>query len=395
MSEQIIIAPGDETLVLSEQGARGPAGPTGPQGLSGAPGGVAVITQASHGFSVNEAVRFDGAAYVRSQADTPEHSEVFGIVSEVMSADVFKVTCYGAYSSTLPAGTYFLSASAAGTLTLIEPVSVGQVSKPVLNADGSTAFVINMRGALVQAPTVVRDCFMPVFGRPRHRRGLLPSLDVGRNAIYTVPSGRAAIVQGSGPLIYWGAGSSCTYFVELGLADGSWVRSFTNQSISQSQTTTFTAQYLPPILIEGESIAINASTAASVRALLSIFEFDLHPAIKTVRATSVEAGQNILYECPAGKMVAPVYQTPNPIGALYVMSYAYGGSTQIYRHLIPSGAIYDNSTRLSMSAASYSSGSSSVWNLPFMQAGDVLALECSSANSTINHFASFFELDAP
>lgn len=138
-------------------GVTGSTGPTGSTGATGAtgPGGSSTedIAQTAHGLSVQDVVRFDGTDYVKAQADTPEHAEVVGMVSEVADPDNFTLAVVGKVDglSALVAGTvYFLDPTTAGALTDTEPSTIGQVSKPLLIADSSSSgFLFNFRGEQV------------------------------------------------------------------------------------------------------------------------------------------------------------------------------------------------------------------------------------------------------
>lgn len=111
------------------------------------------ITQSSHGFSVGQALAYNGTAYVLAKADVAADAEVIGIVSAVADSNNFTLTLTGLITglSALTAGAvYFLDPSTAGALTTTEPTSVGAVSKPVLIAISTTSGVfVNMRGIAV------------------------------------------------------------------------------------------------------------------------------------------------------------------------------------------------------------------------------------------------------
>jgi hypothetical protein len=120
------------------------------------------VTQASHGFLVGNVVYLNGSTYALAQADTSPTAEAIGVVSNVVTANIFEVTELGYLSgvdttntveggAALTAGTvYFLSASTAGKLTAAEPSTIGYVSKPMLIADGaSSGYALNYRGVVV------------------------------------------------------------------------------------------------------------------------------------------------------------------------------------------------------------------------------------------------------
>lgn len=116
------------------------------------------ITQASHGFSVGDAVYYDttGAAYAKSKADAAATAECEGIVSAVNGND-FTLTLHGWITglSGLTAGEQYVSPTTAGALTTTEPSTAGHVSKPVMFAVSSSGGYVNiMRGMVIASSSV-------------------------------------------------------------------------------------------------------------------------------------------------------------------------------------------------------------------------------------------------
>ena len=120
------------------------------------------VTQNSHGFKVGNVVYLNGSTYALAKADTSPTAEAIGVISSVVTANIFEVTELGYLSgvdttntveggAALTAGTvYFLSASTAGKLTATEPSTIGYVSKPMLIADGaSSGYALNYRGIVL------------------------------------------------------------------------------------------------------------------------------------------------------------------------------------------------------------------------------------------------------
>ncbi len=128
----------------------------------GSGGAVNEVAQASHGFKVGNVVYLNGSTYALAKADTSPTAEAIGVISNVVTANAFEVTELGYLSdidttntveggAALTSGTvYFLSASADGKLTDIEPAIIGSISKPMLIADGAASgYVLNYRGSVV------------------------------------------------------------------------------------------------------------------------------------------------------------------------------------------------------------------------------------------------------
>lgn len=136
-------------------GTTGATGATGIAGATGADGSTYAIHQVAHTLVVGDVVRYDGAAYVRAQADTASHAEVVGLVTVVAGVDDFTLTVVGRVTGLtgLTGGVvYFLDAATPGALTATEPVAVNQISKPLLIANTATSgYFFNMRGARIGA----------------------------------------------------------------------------------------------------------------------------------------------------------------------------------------------------------------------------------------------------
>jgi hypothetical protein len=118
------------------------------------------ITQTTHWFSLGEILTLSGSTYVKAKADSVTTSDVVGMVSAVIDANNFTLTCSGFVSGLtgLTAGeTYFLSVSTAGAITLTDPTAINSVSKPVfLAATTTSGYVINYRGLVNDAPVIAK-----------------------------------------------------------------------------------------------------------------------------------------------------------------------------------------------------------------------------------------------
>lgn len=125
-----------------------------------ADGGAVVhtITQAGHGFSVGDVVRMTTTAttYTEAQADSSSNAEAIGIVVGV-SGDDFTLQQSGYFDGFvgLTAGSvYFLSPTVAGAVTVTEPSTAGQISKPLIIAESATTgWILSYRGNVVGSPS--------------------------------------------------------------------------------------------------------------------------------------------------------------------------------------------------------------------------------------------------
>jgi hypothetical protein len=120
---------------------------------------IKTITQTTHALILGDIVRFNGTTdrYVKAQADTEANAEVLGIVSKVTDANTFDLVTQGfvdltgyAAGAFSDGSVYYLSNSVAGGLTLTEPTTPGQVSKPIwYPVTTYTGYFANMRGMIV------------------------------------------------------------------------------------------------------------------------------------------------------------------------------------------------------------------------------------------------------
>lgn len=121
------------------------------------------VAQTGHGFRVGNAIYSTGNnTYAKCQANSVVTSEFVGIVTTVSDLNNFKFSSPGSIITLgVPAvvgGTVmYLDPSTAGALTSTEPSTIGQVSKPVMIVlnNGALAEILNMRGVLVSAASVI------------------------------------------------------------------------------------------------------------------------------------------------------------------------------------------------------------------------------------------------
>jgi len=102
------------------------------------------ITQAAHGFTMLDAVRFDGTNWVKAVADTTGASAAQAIVSNLFSASKFEITTKGpitvATHGLTVANYYWLDQTTAGASTSVAPTS-GTAQALMFVRDANTIFV--------------------------------------------------------------------------------------------------------------------------------------------------------------------------------------------------------------------------------------------------------------
>ena len=99
-------------------------------------GSTSEITQSSHGLAVKDAIRHNGSAWVKAQANATT-TLALGIVTAVADSNTFTVAQSGRFelsSHGLTVGQwYYLSASAAGGLVTTEPT----ISQPIVYVESA------------------------------------------------------------------------------------------------------------------------------------------------------------------------------------------------------------------------------------------------------------------
>ena len=100
-------------------------------------GSTSEITQSSHGLAVKDAIRHNGSAWVKAQANATT-TLALGIVTAVADSNTFTVAQSGRFelsSHGLTVGQwYYLSASAAGGLVTTEPT----ISQPIVYVESAS-----------------------------------------------------------------------------------------------------------------------------------------------------------------------------------------------------------------------------------------------------------------
>ncbi len=145
------IVVGDETVGLRNQAN------TIFDGTSAGGNITHTVTQNNHGFVIGDWLRYDGAAYVKAQANTSGNAESIGMVT-AKTTNTFTLTEAGwtdvlgaAVYAPLTAGSvYFLSHTTSGEASLTEPSGINEVSKPVLIATGTDeGWIMPYRGEIL------------------------------------------------------------------------------------------------------------------------------------------------------------------------------------------------------------------------------------------------------
>ena len=150
-------------------------------------GSTSDITQSSHGLAVKDAIRHNGSAWVKAQANATT-TLALGIVTAVADSNTFTVAQSGRFelsSHGLTVGQwYYLSASAAGGLVTTEPT----ISQPIVYVESASfIYVYQYRptNLLVDATTDITPGDNTVTSA-KIVNGTIVADDLATNAVTTI-----------------------------------------------------------------------------------------------------------------------------------------------------------------------------------------------------------------
>lgn len=209
----------------------------------------------------------------------------------------------------------------------------------------------------------------------------------GQNDIYTVPSGKIALIGRA--RFYNNNGSNATVSTALKIA-GTYYRQTGNATCSANAATSASPAIVAP---SGSTFAV-ATSLTSVNAWLDILELDAECGIIPIAATSFSSGDNVIYTCPPRKSATLV--DLNSFGQVLIgggLRYVNnsGGSATFKFYQVNSG---DSTSTSNLIAGAQSATNDSVNNgtsVSTMSAGDQIVLNTSVATAGQGVFSAVLE----
>lgn len=222
--------------------------------------------------------------------------------------------------------------------------------------------------------------------------GAFGPLSIGDNDLYTVPTGRRAII-GQCVLRNDTAGN-ITVFTEI-KHSGTYYRNSSNVTVSSGGNNGAPVMVASTILDAGDILAANAITTAGAYIAFTIIEFDSTSSLKSGNVFGLSTGDNTIYTCPTGKTAIPV--AINPVTAMFgrpMMGIAIGavapGTVSV--RLVKSGGspsivlISGNILTTNATVAILTAGSS-------LLAGDSFVANVTTGDSAQSIFSGWIELN--
>lgn len=204
----------------------------------------------------------------------------------------------------------------------------------------------------------------------------------GFNDIYTVPSGRRAILTSM-----WAVTQSSTVGATPAYKIGSTYFNGAGGSVALSTTTPQNIVSLIPLILEsGEVLSVYLASAISVNLWPVILEVDNSCVIKSSKTGPLTSGNNLCYTCPAGKSALILDPRLN-FGAPSASAIgAIGSANATYLQYVPNGQSPGSTFRISNNVTSGTTGggtsASSVMRGPSLNAGDMIYANAASSLQT-------------
>lgn len=229
---------------------------------------------------------------------------------------------------------------------------------------------------------------LPFFTWLKYIRGAISNSLASNNDVYTVPSGKKAIVT-SGRIYNTNVATAVTYF-NLKVS-GTYYRISPNTSTSTGAGSNVNVGIIWFILNAWESISLD-SDKTGVNCNIAIVEFNDSVPVNTAKILSLSNGNNTLYTVPSGKSTVLLNLiTLVPNSNVQVANFSGGSLNYIY-YAVPNGGTPDSTNQVLPSTANANRAvlsNNTIWT---MNAWDFIVVNTSSGNSGQTAWLNYYEL---
>lgn len=199
----------------------------------------------------------------------------------------------------------------------------------------------------------------------------------GDNDIFTVPQGKRASFVG---VIVNQSGATCTIVQKLKI-NGNYVQVAASVTVSNNANIGVIAFNTTPIAEAGETISINFNQVVQLFGYVIMFNFT--DGVLSPKLTSLQTGDNILYQCPQGKY-AFLTNCANT-GNAPIRTINNSGATRTYKvNVVPSGGSPSSNNLLTFpfTTANGAQTSSQIPSLVGLGPGDYINLNVDVGTAT-------------
>jgi hypothetical protein len=212
-------------------------------------------------------------------------------------------------------------------------------------------------------------------------------LAVGNNDLYTVPTGKKAIVVAS-LRVYNSSAGNIDFYPELKV-DGTYYKLSPTQTLpTVTATNNMAVQNF--ILEAGEIFAVNVATNNGLNIVTPVVEFDSTAPIATAKILALANGDNTIYTVPASKNAIGIY-TGTPTGQVVSVSNNSGAARNYILYKVISGAASGVNYQLQAATATADGNIGTFELRGGMTAGDFIVLNTNSGTTSQTAWTTYLE----
>lgn len=223
--------------------------------------------------------------------------------------------------------------------------------------------------------------------KPTFPSGIFGNIGSGDVDLYTVPSGRSALIGNVAGFNTAGTSTTILLSVKIG---GTYYRI---QSAAGSVIGTLTGMsntFIPIVISSGESLAVNTSQAG-MNLNVKLVEFDAQSSLKTYRILGLSNGDNTVISVPTGKSIAAFESVSFLLlstGQFHITNSSGGARNYIAKHKPNGGASFESTVAVAVADG----GKSTLQQHASLSSGDELILNTDSGAAGQNAWINVIEI---
>jgi hypothetical protein len=215
------------------------------------------------------------------------------------------------------------------------------------------------------------------------------NLSTGNNDLYTVPAGKRALVMAM--QVYNQSAGNISWYPAIKIS-ATYYRLASNTTTSTLAVGSNAA--VGYIAEAGETVAIVTATNNGANVYARVIEFDDSVDIYSSKLTTLSAGANTVYTCPASTSALLLDQQLLISVANFSFIYinASGGSRTVYWHVVPSGSAAGANYQATASTAVADGARSQLTGTVTLSAGDFVSINTDAATATQMAWVNVMEI---
>ena len=216
------------------------------------------------------------------------------------------------------------------------------------------------------------------------------NISIGTTTLYTVPTGKKAMVLGGTGWNSSGGNIVATWVYGVGGVDHRMSPDTTIGTLAQHVVTPQTA-----FLNAGDTVKITTTTNNGLNQWTKILEFDANSQVKSVFLEAPASGNNTLYTVPTGKKAIIGATGAGFASAIVYFSNESGAAKTFYCNLVPSGGAVATTNQITGNITANDEAINTSGNTnAVMAAGDFINVNLSAAATASLAWVNIFETNA-